>query len=172
MLENDFTRASRSNPPKIVQDIFRGGVSTLENYNSTIKRSIHCFDSGSAKAYSSGFLYRYVNSNYKVCAYRIIGILVAGLSGPRLSVPVWYICSSLNRAEYTGHRNGVPLSVVAVLLNPSGVANPSYFDLSAQPVPVQPETMNSIELSLKDDQLNPITDLRFIVIIEFIHSIV
>jgi hypothetical protein len=172
MLSNVFSSDSTSDAPKILQSILRGGIGAVEEYNRTCKRSIHVFDSSFATSNSDGYLYHYRNSSYQISGYRVIGLLVYGLAGAQLNIPIWYVCSSLSRAEYCGHRNAIPSSLVGVVLNPSGIANPNYFDLSASITPIQPETIATITFSLKDDHFTPITNIRFITIIECIHSIV
>lgn len=147
-----------------------GQIGVKYNYSleDHVKRAIHVYDSNSSRANGHGFYFHYSNSVDHVVGYRIVDVLLHGLAAPHNSQPVFYLCSSLSRASYSGHRNGSPQSIVCAITNPVTSSFARLSNPSPEITWIETETLLDVYFEMRDQDFGPLPQYRFIVIVEYI----
>lgn len=133
--------------------------------------SVHYFDSGFSTATGNGSLFRYTGSIQDIIGWRVIDIIFITIP-PAVLSNVFHVFGSLPSNSFGNHVNGNPKPIIGtVYRNP--VSSPPFSIKKewTSKTNVCPYRPLDFYFNVTDQDLNPITGARFIVILEFYHCV-
>lgn len=144
--------------------------STKKISNYGYKKSLHVFDSSTAKVVGNGFNVRYVHSLDQIVGYRIVSLLLDNLTGAFVNRPYFLLLCDLSRAQFAGHKNGEPSSIISYVSNIASAARVGWTDFSGPVVGLDVDTFINIGFEVRDSENNVLpSTARIIFVIEFTH---